>query len=570
MRRVRRAASILVVLAACGSSGESRSGPPAPQLRDAPAPPTASNIARADYIGPDACGDCHEENHARWRRSLHAVMNQLADGVVAPFAGETVAYAGGSARFVREGGAPVMVLTAAGGETRRYRVTRTIGVRGLQEYVGTSDDGVERRLPFGWWLARAGWYPQPYFDSWFDAEYDAAGHATFDAFRADEAPWATRCAWCHNTYPFELRLQRAPGLGHGPERFVGFSERSFGAALELLAVDQLVTVGISCESCHLGGREHAEGAALRFTPVSPRLTRTADAPPIDAGRKDPRVINTICAQCHSTPSPRYPDGAAARNSTEALDMAAGACASAIRCTDCHDPHQRGPDPIAAAAPHAATPHAASASRPTSLDAGAVEACTGCHPALAGDTAARAHSRHEPADASCLDCHMPRLVEGIGTVVRSHRISSPTSPAMLGAAAPNACNLCHLDRSIRWTVDELARGWGVTLAPDAAWLRAYGDLDHPVGTVWLTGRHAAVRLAAAAAFARAGDRAALPSLVALLDAPVAHDRMWTLLAIERLLGRRLTRDEYDPLAPPAQRARQAAALRERAVAWRTSR
>jgi hypothetical protein len=154
-------------------------------------------------------------------------------------------------------------------------------------------------------------------------------------------------------------------------------------------------------------------------------------------------------------------------------------------------------------------------------------------------------------------------------VRSHRISSPTAPAMLGAAAPNACNLCHLDRSIRWTVDELARGWGVTLRPDATWVAAYGDLDHAVGPGWLTGRHAAVRLAAAAAFARAGDRAALPSLIAVLDAPVAHDRMWTLLAVERLLGRRLTRDEYDPLAPPAARARQAAALRARAVAWRTS-
>ena len=124
MRRVRRAASILVVLAACGSS---RDTPPEPSSPPKPRDPE-SNIARADYIGPEACGDCHEENHARWRQSLHAVMNQLADGVVAPFAGEAVAYAGGTARFVREGGAPVMVLTAAGGRrTPAARARRWCG-----------------------------------------------------------------------------------------------------------------------------------------------------------------------------------------------------------------------------------------------------------------------------------------------------------------------------------------------------------------------------------------------------------------------------------------------------------
>jgi hypothetical protein len=558
MRRARGAASILVLaLVACGGSdGSAERG--RGWLRERPVPTVppspASNITRADYVGPEVCADCHPENHAAWRASLHAVMNQLPAGVVAPFAGETVAYAGGRARFLRDdAGAPIMELASAGEPRalRRYRVTRTIGARGLQEYAGTGDDGVERRLPFGWWLARPGWYPQPYFDSWFAAEYDAAGRPAFDAFRADDAPWATRCAWCHNTYPFELRLARAPGVGHGPERHVSLTAPAPGAPLELLPVDQLVTVGISCESCHLGGRAHAaDEAAIHFGPVSPRLTRAADAPPLDGGRRDPRLVNTLCAQCHSTPSPRYPDGAASRNSTEALDLAAGACASAIACTHCHDPHRRGPG---AGAPD----------DPTHL-----AACAGCHPALAGDAAARAHARHDPADASCLDCHMPRLVEGIGAVVRSHRISSPAAPGMLATAAPNACTLCHLDRSIRWTVDELARGWGVTVRPDAAWLRAYGDLDHPVGTVWLTGRHAAMRLAAAAASARAGDRAALPALVTMLDAPVAHDRMWTLLAVERLLGRRLTRDEYDPLAPPARRASQAAALRARAAAWRT--
>ncbi|MCL4225485.1 MAG: cytochrome c family protein [Myxococcales bacterium] len=546
--------------------------PAAALLPPEPPGPFASNIRREDYVGPAVCGECHAEQHARWQGSLHAVMNQEADrpgAVAGDFGGVTVAYGGGRARFERDRGAPVMALTDARGVTRRYRVTRTIGARALQEYVGVlvgeggegaeGADGVERRLPFGWWLARPGWYPQPYFDAWFGAEHDAAGQPTFDAFTADPAPWATRCAWCHNTYPFELRLLRDPTIGHGPEAHVELVTTERAAAERarlrddnLLPVDALVTVGVSCESCHLGGRGHADGEALAFAPVGPHVRRRADAPPLPPpgrGRDAPALVNALCAQCHSTPSPRYPDGSAVRNSTEALDLAAGACAGAIACTDCHDPHTRG---AGAGAPD----------EPAHL-----AACTRCHAALADPAAAAAHGRHPPGAASCLDCHLPRLVTGVGAFVRSHRISSPGDPAMLAAGAPGACNLCHLDRSIRWTVDELRRGWGVALAPDAAWGRAYGDLDHPVGLAWLTRGAPPVRLAAAAAFARHGDRAALPALVAYLDDPVAHDRMWLLLAIEALLGRRLTAREYDPLAPPAVRARQARALAARAATGR---
>ncbi|HUQ01770.1 MAG TPA: ammonia-forming cytochrome c nitrite reductase subunit c552 [Kofleriaceae bacterium] len=545
---------VLAVIAACGGGAErpERTERAERAERDSPPPAAAaneSNILRADYIGPDGCAECHPDKHAAWQRSLHAVMNQRAQGdaVAGAWNGASVAYGGRTARFLREDGVAIMDLAGT-----RYRVTRTIGARALQEYVGVREGdatGLEVRLPFGWWIARAGWYPQPYFDSWFGAERDATGALAFDPYAPEPTPWATRCAWCHNTYPFELRLLRDPAIGNGPEGHVALvsttrSPEARAAIREqnLLPTGELVTVGISCESCHLGGRAHADGAPQRFAPVGPHVRRKPDAPPLARGRDEPALVNAICAQCHSTPSPRYPDGAATRNSTEALDLAAGACASAIACTDCHDPHRRGPGAGAPAQP------------------AQLAACTLCHQSLAGDTAALAHARHPAGAASCLDCHMPRIVEGIGGFVRSHRISSPTDPAMLAAGAPNACNLCHLDRSIRWTTDALRTGWGAAVAPQPSWRAAYGELENAVGLAWLTSRHAPVRLAAAAAYARRGQRADLPALVELLDAPVAHDRMWMLLAIEQLLGRRLARDEYDPIAEPAVRARQAAALR----------
>src|SRR5689334_1452065 len=88
----------------------------------------ASNTARGDYVGPEACGECHPDEHARWEQSLHRVMNAKASepGAVIGDFGTRVAYAGGDAVFAREGGAYVMTLRTPESEVR-YRVTRTIG-----------------------------------------------------------------------------------------------------------------------------------------------------------------------------------------------------------------------------------------------------------------------------------------------------------------------------------------------------------------------------------------------------------------------------------------------------------
>lgn len=475
------------MIAACEAAA-----PPAPV--PAPAPITHSNIARADYIGPQACGGCHPDEYARWSRSLHKVMNAGPEGVIGNF-DQTIRYAGGTATFAHDSAGYTMAVHKDA-TTTRYRITRTIGRRGLQEYAGIEEGHTDEvRLPFGWWPKRGGWFAQPYYDPWLGEE------SNFDPYQPQREPWAERCPWCHSTYPFEQRIARSNlphGLGHGMEQWFTSPPGS-----ERLNVKDQITTGISCESCHLGGREHAAGGPIHFVPQGATANRDVPAKPFSDERKDPDIIDHVCGQCHSGPSPRLPDRTALRNSSEALDLEASPCRG-IKCTDCHDPHRAD-------------------SRAD--EQRSIAACTHCHDSLASPDAARAHAGHD--QVSCLDCHMPRMVMGIDRMVRTHRISSPTDRTVIAAGGPNACNLCHLDRSIQWTAAELARGWDVKLP-------AFDGYEDSVGETWLHSKTAAYRIIAAHAYAHSPfARQMLPELRRNLDDKLAYVREWMQLAIAEI-------------------------------------
>jgi hypothetical protein len=426
---------------------------------------------------------------------------------------------------------------------RRDEVTRTIGSRYQQAYVGVQVEGpepeghpiyaTERALPFVWWFSRQQWFPEHFVEEYPQPELQPDGslsYPTDDPYSRGARPWSEGCMLCHNTYAYVYRTRREmPGTGFGGVELVA-------AAPSDPQPDDLVTLGVSCEACHFGSRAHAtEDAEVRYAPAGPDLLGF-EAPE--------RTTNSICAQCHVAGTLPWPNGAASLNSSEARDMIGGACSSAIECTACHDPHVASPTEIGGPD-----------------DPRHVAACVGCHDRYAEEPAREAHARHAAADASCLDCHMPRVTQGIETVVRTHRIDSPSNPAMLAAGAPNACNLCHLDRSIAWTLAQLRDDWDAHVDPQPQWEDWYGDdLADPVGESWLSHPTPAVRLVAAAAWARSPlGRTALPSLFDLLVDDYPHVRMFALFAIETIVGRRLTETEYTPTASHDERQAQVDAL-----------
>lgn len=528
-------------------------------------PETYSNIYRYDYVGPETCGKCHTKNYESWRSHPHSKMNANATAttVRGDFSGAKLTYGAVNVVFSRADGEYRMTLyrQPPGAEqqfVRQFKVLRTVGSRFTQMYIGTQTLGpepmndavykTEVKLPFSFALVSGEWFPDTY-DETHGRELDASGALTaeYDVLGKPGGSWKQVCIKCHNTYPYASRFAAAANgalLGF-PSKDLTLKSQALdaGRMLPELEPHELVTLGISCESCHFGGREHAlDGAAISFLPRSQDLDFSKATPELAKGaRQSAYVVNSICNQCHSAASngPRYANGSATWNSREASDLMTGACASQLTCVTCHNPHEAGPQ-TGATAPD----------QPKHL-----AACAGCHERYRDSAFVTKHARHD-SKVTCLDCHMPRVVQGLGGMVRTHHIASPTDPRMIASDHPNACNVCHLDKSVAWTVAQLATGWGKHV--DVA-----NVSTDPAITRWLKSGEPTVRKLAVDAYSRSGvGRSGLSVVLPALEDESPPNRMFAALAVARLLGRSVPAAEYTPWGTPALRHQQVTSLAER--------
>jgi hypothetical protein len=165
--------------------------------------------------------------------------------------------------------------------------------------------------------------------------------------------------------------------------------------------------------------------------------------------------------------------------------------------------------------------------------------------------------------------MPYTTYGLLKTIRSHQISSPSVQASLETGRPNACNLCHLDKTLAWTAEYLNRWYGVAKP-------ALGSVDSDEQSVaasllWLLRGDAGQRAIVAqslgwpAAQQASGTGWLVPYLALSLDDPYDAVRYITSRSLRTLPA---FRDfAYDYVAPPPARA----AMRVRAMEiWRRTR
>ena len=149
--------------------------------------------------------------------------------------------------------------------------------------------------------------------------------------------------------------------------------------------------------------------------------------------------------------------------------------------------------------------------------------------------------------------MPYTTYGLLKAIRSHQVSSPTVQASLATGRPNACNQCHLDRTLAWTADRLA-DWThaprptltkeqSSTAASVSWLLR-GDAGQRALMAWSYGWEAAQQ--------SSGTDWLAPYLAQLLVDPYDAVRYIAYRSLRRLPG--FSAFRYDFVGPPADRER----------------
>jgi len=421
-----------------------------------------------DYVGASACRACHPDRYASWRRTYHATMTQLPgrDSVLGQFDGVPVTMLGGTVTPLERDGRFFFELPAVGARPpRRAEVALCVGSRRYQQYFERTDDAdgiTYRRLPLLWHVGERRWM---HVNAVFLGPDD-------EDFGAYQAVWNANCIFCHNT---GVR----PGLTAVP-----------GGAGDKHLDSHVADLGIACEACHGPGRDHVlrNGSPLARFRAELGLEPIRDI--VDPLRLGQAESAALCGQCHAqrlpdpmekiwtyldtgpsfrpggvlaghvkpvsretpTVDPAEPDlyrdrfwsdGTARLTAYEYQGLTQSPCFRGGRftCSSCHAMH-RG-DPAG------------------QIDPGASgdRACTQCHEAIARDGTGHTHHPAASSGSRCLACHMPRIVYGVLTVHRSHRVESPDVRRDVEGGRPDACTGCHLDRSALWAADRMRDFWG---------------------------------------------------------------------------------------------------------------
>ena len=545
-------------------------------------PATHSNILRADYAGSASCRTCHKSLYDDWLGSPMRQMTRLpaTAAIRAPFDGRTWKFKDDQARFELQAGTRFVRVQSRRFGDHLYRVTRVIGGRTREDFAGVEVTGTQPDARIIGDVHDEVILPASYFFE--TASFRLKGYSVMVRERPGlkaGAVWNQSCVLCHNTAPAFLSLWGAL-LGKGAPAYQGEvvdallpENRRWGLQIadsnavraavadevhllggasdaptdlptslrqgitemsQRFGADHLLEIGIGCEACHGGCREHVQQprVSTSYEPRSPFL-RVQPAPGHGAITRA-ESINRTCARCHQVLFSRYPftwegglrhsgsPGGSSTNSGEARDLLLGGCSRALACTDCHDPHRDDdPDDLAALATPAGN-----------------ATCTKCHAAYASRETLRSHAHHDPEAAGgvCINCHMPRKNLALTyTLGRYHRIGSPTEGARVQGDRPLECALCHARKSAEELVSEMERWWGKRYDRQA--LQAlYGDLQQPPLLSTLARGKPHEQAVAIISLREQKVREALPLLARQITHPLPLVRYQARKAINALVGR----------------------------------
>jgi predicted CXXCH cytochrome family protein len=435
---------------------------------------------RDGYVKAETCQACHPAQYASWHRSFHRTMTQFAtpEAVRGNFSNVTLRLPGETFHLTREGDEYYVemvdpdwryvqmlkwVAFNRGAGSRppmeenppraKSRVGMLTGSHHMQAYWLPSAYGnMQFSLPFTYLFAEQRWVPRN------DVFLLKPGSAHL------QQVWNNNCLNCHAT---------AGQPRQDPKTHVNDT--------------RVAELGISCEACHGPGEEHVRANSALLRRYAQHRGPNPDPTIVNPSRLDHRKSSDTCGQCHAIRhrpkqddwnlhglpfrpggdlegcAPRviydgtgldipgnekkrdlmegcyWPDGQTRVSGRDFSALADSGCfqRGQISCLSCHSMHQY-------------------ADTDDQLKPGMQgnQACVQCHQDYAGRLEQHTHHQTGSTGSLCYNCHMPHTTYGLLKGIRSHTINSPTVASDVNAGRPNACNLCHLDRSLSWTAGKL--------------------------------------------------------------------------------------------------------------------
>jgi len=383
------------------------------------APPVAAGAAAptpiaagARYVGSAACQDCHKAIYARWQTTRMANVvrdpKEHPDAIIpdmsqpdplVTFTKDDIAFVYGSKwkqRYFKKVGDDYFVLPA------QWDVTHKMW---RKFFVPNTAD---------WWTA---FYPPDNLARPTGPLCDGCHAVNYDVVTKSVTEWNVGCERCHG-----------PGSAH--------VARPVAETIVNPARLGYVAANDTCIQCHSQGRP----------PKLPIEGKYYDWPVgYHVGLPLDDFWNLEEHKLGETTFTHFADGTAHKNRMQGNDYVQSLMyARGVTCFSCHDPHGSEND--------------AMLRRPASA------VCSDCH-APGGQNGPRAatlaehtHHKQDSPGSACVACHMPAIAQTIADVnVRSHNFYFVPPTATDALQIPNACNICHADKTTAWASEAL-KSW----------------------------------------------------------------------------------------------------------------
>ncbi|MCD6392018.1 MAG: tetratricopeptide repeat protein [Planctomycetes bacterium] len=383
------------------------------------------------YTGSRSCIKCHKSFYKLWSTSHHGLAMQAfsAEFVRKEFAGGSGEIVVGKKRYRAViDGENGWICERRGDGEKRYAIEHAMGGKNVYYFLTPMQRGRLQVLPLAYDVRKK---------EWFNATASMIRH--FGDAGDERLDW-TDSALTFNTSCYSCHVSQ---LSSNYD----------------LATDTYKTVwvesGINCDTCHGPCLEH-----VKVCEQLPEGDTPDDLKLISAKAFDTKQTNDSCTPCHAKTRPLtttykpgerffdhydlvtlenrdfYPDGRdLGENYTYTLWRMSGCAKSGkLDCMHCHT----------------------SSGRYRFENTHGNGACFPCHEKLIKTAAEHSHHAVGSEGSKCVSCHMAQTE--FARMRRSDHSMLPPSPAAtMKYKSPNACNLCHKDKTPEWA-DKWVRKW----------------------------------------------------------------------------------------------------------------